>query len=212
MLRHGPAPANPEHRRIPIVEDAAQAIGAEDHGRRAGTMGAIGCFSFYPTKNLGAAGDAGMLVTSDAALNQRLRKLRVHGGATEFHHDEVGINSRLDALQAALLRVKLQHLDDWTEARRRRANSYTELIHEAKIADWATPPFVRPETRHIFHQYVIRTPGNARHHLESNIIANLLSVPLIQEYLPITRYKRGNESRRAARETSLVCSQATDEQ
>jgi dTDP-4-amino-4,6-dideoxygalactose transaminase len=210
-----------EHHRIPIVEDAAQAIGAEDHGRRAGTMGAIGCFSFYPTKNLGAAGDAGMLVTCDAALNQRLRKLRVHGGATEFHHDEVGINSRLDALQAALLRVKLQHLDDWSEARRRKANAYTELIHEAKIADWVTPPFVRPETRHIFHQYVIRTPGNAdviKHLAEHGIGSKVYyPVPLhLQKCFAYLGYKQGElpEAERAARETvALPCfPELTDEQ
>ena len=93
---------------IPLIEDAAQAIGAEDRGRRAGSMGRIGCFSFYPTKNLGGAGDGGMITTSDAALDERLRALRVHGGLTEYFHAEVGINSRLDSLQAALLRVKFR--------------------------------------------------------------------------------------------------------
>src|SRR6266850_360960 len=120
-------------RGIPIIEDAAQAIGAEDHGRRAGSMGAIGCLSFYPSKNLGGAGDGGMLVTSDPALAQRLRRLRVHGGKTEYHHDEVGINSRLDALQAAILRVKFKHLDEWSEARREKAALYTRLLKETDL-------------------------------------------------------------------------------
>src|SRR5258705_1290492 len=94
---------------VPVIEDAAQAIGAEDRGRRAGSMGQMGCFSFYPTKNLGGAGDGGMIVTSNQAFKERLRRLRIHGSPNEYQHDEVGINSRLDALQAAVLRVKLKH-------------------------------------------------------------------------------------------------------
>src|SRR6266403_1255320 len=117
-----------ERHGLPIVEDAAQAIGAEDNGRRAGSMGKLGCFSFYPTKNLGGAGDGGMLVTSDPALAKRLRRLRVHGGKTEYHHDEVGINSRLDALQAAILRIKFRYLDEWSDARRAKAAFYTKLL------------------------------------------------------------------------------------
>src|SRR5215203_4381658 len=100
-------------RGIPIVEDAAQAIGATDAGRRAGSMGTIGCFSFYPTKNLGGAGDGGILTTNDDELAQRLRRLRTHGGANEYEHSEVGINSRLDELQAAVLRIKFPSLDRW---------------------------------------------------------------------------------------------------
>ena len=148
-----------ERHGLPVVEDAAQAIGAEYHGRRAGSMGQTGCFSFYPTKNLGGAGDGGMLVTSDEALAERLRRLRVHGGATEYHHDEVGSNSRLDAIQAAILRVKLNYVDQWSEARRKKAAVYTELLQGADLAIEVAPPFVAPEARHIFHQYVIRIPG-----------------------------------------------------
>ena len=143
---------------LPVVEDAAQAIGAEDRGRRAGSMGQVGCISFYPTKNLGGAGDGGMLVANDEALAERLRRLRVHGGATEYHHDEVGINSRLDAIQAAILRVKLQHLDNWSEARREKAAVYTGLLHQADLAIEIVPPFISAEARHIFHQYVVRIP------------------------------------------------------
>jgi dTDP-4-amino-4,6-dideoxygalactose transaminase len=147
-----------ERHGIPIVEDAAQAIGATDHGRRAGSMGAIGCFSFYPTKNLGGAGDGGIVTTNDDQLDQRLRRLRAHGGMTEYEHAEVGINSRLDELQAAVLNVKLPHLDQWSDDRARVADVYTRLLGEADLSFAVTTPFVRPDCRHIFHQYVIRVP------------------------------------------------------
>ncbi|HYP02750.1 MAG TPA: DegT/DnrJ/EryC1/StrS family aminotransferase [Pyrinomonadaceae bacterium] len=145
---------------LPVVEDAAQAIGAEDAGRRAGSLGRVGCFSFYPTKNLGAAGDAGMLTTDDDALAERLRRLRVHGGATEYLHTEIGINSRLDALQAAVLRVKLPHLDGWSQGRRERAETYSLLLTNARLAFDVRVPFIRENTRHIFHQYVLRVPAH----------------------------------------------------
>ncbi len=150
---------------LPIVEDAAQAIGAElgqgqragglRDGRRAGSIGAIGCFSFFPTKNLGAFGDAGMCVSNDAALAERIRKLRVHGGHTKYLHDEVGGNFRLDALQAAVLLVKLDHLDRWTESRQANAVRYGQLIQAAGIEEFVTAPPAR-QGRHIFNQYVIR--------------------------------------------------------
>jgi dTDP-4-amino-4,6-dideoxygalactose transaminase len=147
-----------ERHGIPIIEDAAQAIGATDHGRRAGSMGAIGCFSFYPTKNLGGAGDGGIVTTNDDALAQRLRRLRAHGGMTEYEHVEVGINSRLDELQAAVLNVKLPHLDQWSDARARVAGVYTRLLDEADLSFAVTAPYLRRDCRHIFHQYVIRVP------------------------------------------------------
>lgn len=147
-----------EQHQLPLIEDAAQAIGAEDRGRRAGSMGRIGCFSFYPTKNLGAAGDAGMVTTNDEQLAARLRALRVHGGVTEYLHTEVGINSRLDALQAAVLRVKLPHLDDWSNARAERARRYSELLANANLPYQLSAPFIRTDGRHIFHQYVVRAP------------------------------------------------------
>ena len=108
-------------RGIPVIEDAAQSIGAEYHGRRAGTIGEIGCFSFYPTKNLGAFGEAGLVTTNDPDLAARLTALRVHGSKQRYFHDWVGINSRLDAIQAAVLQVKLRHLDRWTAARQAHA-------------------------------------------------------------------------------------------
>jgi dTDP-4-amino-4,6-dideoxygalactose transaminase len=150
-----------ERHHLAVVEDAAQAVGAEDRGRRAGSMGRVGCFSFYPTKNLGAAGEAGMLTTDDAAVAARLRRLRTHGGATEYQHEELGFNSRLDTLQAAVLRVKLPHLDSWSQARRERADTYARLLEEAGLAELVTPPFVREDARHIFHLYVIRVGARA---------------------------------------------------
>ena len=141
--------------RLPVVEDAAQAIGAEYHGRRAGTMGEVGCFSFFPSKNLGGAGDGGLLTTEDDELAGRLRVLRVHGGQPKYHHRVVGINSRLDALQAAVLGVKLRHLDAWTEGRRRNAARYDALFAAAAI-DGVVTPVARPGLRHIYNQYTIR--------------------------------------------------------
>jgi dTDP-4-amino-4,6-dideoxygalactose transaminase len=183
---------------IPIVEDAAQAIGAEDSGRRAGSMGAIGCFSFYPTKNLGGAGDGGMLTTSDEKLAQRLRQLRVHGAANEYYHAEVGINSRLDALQAAVLRVKLQHLDRWSAERLRIAERYTQLFAEAKLDFSVNTPFIRPEARHIFHQYVIRVPKRRDaviEHLAQKGIGTKVYYPVplhLQECFQDLGYKNGD--------------------
>ena len=139
-----------------VVEDAAQSIGARDyHGRSAGTIGDIGCFSFFPSKNLGAFGDAGMAVTNDDKLAERLRVLRVHGGKPKYHHKLIGGNFRLDALQAAVLRVKLQYLSLWTEARRRNARRYRELFVGAGLSQVILPQDV---PGHIYNQFVIRCP------------------------------------------------------
>ncbi len=195
---------------LPIIEDAAQAIGAEDAGRRAGSMGRIGCFSFYPSKNLGAAGEAGLLTTNDAALATRLRALRVHGGATEYMHEEVGFNSRLDAIQAAILRVKLPHLDNWSQARRAKAESYTLLLTNARLPFQLTPPFIRPNVRHIFHQYVVRVAAAHRDalmaHLRTHGVGTKVYYPVplhLQECFRYLGYKEGDcpETERAARET-----------
>jgi dTDP-4-amino-4,6-dideoxygalactose transaminase len=197
-------------RGLHVVEDAAQAIGALDRGRQAGSMGAVGCFSFYPTKNLGAAGEAGLMTTNDDALAARLRRLRVHGGETEYHHREVGLNSRLDTLQAAVLRVKLPHLDAWSQARRDRAATYTRLISEAGLGEFVTPPFVRPDARHIFHQYVVRVPSGRRdallEHLKANGVGTKVYYPVplhLQECFRGLGYRAGDfpESERAALET-----------
>jgi len=140
---------------LPVVEDAAQAVGAEFRGRRAGTMGLIGAFSFFPSKNLGGAGDGGMMTTGDDELAAKLRMLRVHGMEPKYYHQVVGINSRLDALQAAVLGVKLRHLDQWSEARRANAARYDRLFVEAGVEEIVLPK-VHADGRHIFNQYTIR--------------------------------------------------------
>jgi dTDP-4-amino-4,6-dideoxygalactose transaminase len=144
-----------------LVEDAAQAIGArDDTGRQAGTIGHIGCFSFFPSKNLGAFGDAGMVVTDDEHLAETLRVLRVHGSKPKYYHRMVGGNFRLDALQAAILGVKLQYLASWTEARRRHARSYRQLFEEVGGLEWLSLPEDAPG--HIYNQFVIRCPERDR--------------------------------------------------
>ncbi len=151
-----------ERWQLPIVEDAAQAIGAEYHGKRAGTLGAIACFSFYPTKNLGALGDAGMVVTSDPDWAEHMRCLRAHGMAPRYYHKYMGWNARLDALQAAMLRVKLSHLDRWTTARQQAALRYDAFIEEQHLAHFLQRPTVRPNRRHVFNQYVVRVARGQR--------------------------------------------------
>lgn len=151
-----------QRRGIPIIEDAAQAIGAEDRRRRSGSMGTIGCFSFYPSKNLGAAGDAGMLVTNDDEHAQRLRMLRVHGEGTKYHHETIGINSRLDALQAVVLRTKLKYLEGWNLERERRAQQYQLMFSDAGLSEVIEVPFVRSDVRHVYHQFVVRVRGGNR--------------------------------------------------
>lgn len=143
-------------RGIAVIEDAAQAIGARDsRGRQAGTVGAIGCFSFFPSKNLGAFGDGGMVVTNDADLADRLRVLRVHGSKPKYYHHVVGGNFRLDALQAAVLRVKLKYLDGWTAARRRNAARYRDLFKEEALRDGGVT-LPSDTAGHIYNQFVIR--------------------------------------------------------
>jgi dTDP-4-amino-4,6-dideoxygalactose transaminase len=152
-----------------VIEDAAQSIGSEYKGRRAGSIGAVGCFSFFPSKNLGAHGDGGMLTTTDAALAEKLAALRVHGSRRKYYHDWVGINSRLDALQAAVLRVKLRYLDDWSAARQRNADRYRALFGELDVP--VTVPQPAPyQTRHIYNQFVIR--GARRDDLQKYLSQN----------------------------------------
>jgi dTDP-4-amino-4,6-dideoxygalactose transaminase len=143
---------------IPIVEDAAQAVGAEFDGKRAGSLGTIGCFSFFPTKNLGAFGDAGAVTTNDDALAEKLIDFRVHGMRPKYFHKYVGGNFRIDALQAAILHVKLPHLDEWAEGRRRNAAMYNELLSGGQ----AILPVQLPRHKHVFNQYVIRVPQRDR--------------------------------------------------
>ena len=167
--------------RLAIVEDAAQAIGAADAtGRRAGSIGDIGCLSFFPTKNLGAFGDAGMCVANDPALAERLRILRVHGGEPKYYHAFIGGNFRLDELQAAVLLIKLRHLDDWTRARQENAAHYDALLAAAGLSDRVRPPVRSAGFRHIFNQYVIRTArrDELRKHLQARGVGTEIYYPL----------------------------------
>jgi dTDP-4-amino-4,6-dideoxygalactose transaminase len=195
---------------VPIIEDAAQAIGAQDATRGAGAMGEIGCFSFYPTKNLGGAGDGGMLSTNDDQIAARLRSLRVHGEASKYHHKEIGFNSRLDALQAAVLRVKLPRLDGWSNARARNAARYRELFADAGLLEEIDLPFEREGTRHIYNQYVVRVRDGRRdaliEHLKRAGVGTEIYYPVplhLQECFRYLGYCEGDfpESERAARET-----------
>jgi len=140
---------------LAVIEDAAQAIGAEDHDRRAGSMGLMGCFSFFPSKNLGGIGDGGMITTNDAPLAEKLEVLRNHGSQPKYYHQVVGGNFRLDALNAAVLRVKLKRLDSWTAKRQTNAQTYDRLFREFNLAGKVKTPAVKA-SRHVFNQYVIR--------------------------------------------------------
>jgi len=150
-----------------VVEDAAQAIGAEFDGRRAGSIGQIGCFSFYPTKNLGGAGDAGMVTANDDELAHKLALLRVHGMEPRYYHSMVGVNSRMDAFQAAILNIKMEHLDRWTAMRRENAERYTAMFVETGLNQFMVLPQELPHRRHVWNQYVVRVPDGRRDDLRS---------------------------------------------
>lgn len=156
---------------LAIVEDACQAIGAEFMGRRTGVLGAVGCFSFFPTKNLGGAGDGGMMTTDDPDLARRLRCLRVHGDIGQYEHIEVGMNSRLDALQAAVLRSKLKHLDTWSVARQHNAAAYAEGFRREGVLDSIVLPKVGPHRRHVYNQYCVRVRHGQRDELQKQLKA-----------------------------------------
>jgi dTDP-4-amino-4,6-dideoxygalactose transaminase len=188
-----------ERHNVPIIEDAAQALGAEYQGKRTGTLGAIGCFSFYPSKNLGAYGDAGMAVTSDPEWAGRMTCLRVHGMEPKYYHKYLGWNARLDALQAAMLRVKLPHLDRWTTARQEAARRYDRLIEEYHLGQFLGRPVVLPQRRHVFNQYVVRVALGQRdalvRHLKSHQIGCEIYYPVplhLQECLAYLGYAAGD--------------------
>ncbi|MBV9507344.1 MAG: DegT/DnrJ/EryC1/StrS family aminotransferase [Acidobacteriia bacterium] len=193
-------------RGIPVIEDAAQSIGSEYQGRRAGSMGLMGCFSFFPSKNLGAYGDAGMVTTNDPEIAARLRSLRVHGESTQYVHEQVGMNSRLDALQAAVLRVKFRYLDQWSARRQENASAYRGLL-----AHFAVPVTVGEtaayQSRHIYNQFVIRCPDRDRlkQHLERHGIGCAIYYPIplhLQKCFADLGYEAGDlpVSERAAAE------------
>lgn len=171
-----------ERHDVPIVEDAAQAIGAEYFGKRAGSLGALACFSFYPSKNLGGYGDGGMVVTSDPDWAAQIACLRNHGMEKRYHHELLGWNARLDALQAALLRVKLPYLDQWTKSRQAAASRYDGLIDEHHLGHFLKKPPVRPQRRHVFNQYVVRVAGGQRDSLVKHLKSEKIGCEI---YYPI---------------------------
>ena len=197
---------------LPVIEDAAQTIGArrsiDGVWRMAGEVATIGTFSFFPSKNLGGYGDGGMMVTQDEGLAARLKRLRMHGGAKEYFHDEVGFNSRLDALQAAVLSAKLPHLAQWSDKRRQNAKFY-----DAALADvpGVTTPYVEPANESIFNQYTIRVErrDDLRNQLKSRGIGNAIYYPLplhLQPCFAYLGYKEGTcpEAESAAREVLSI--------
>lgn len=192
-----------------VIEDAAQAIGSEySDGRRAGSIGDIGCFSFFPSKNLGAFGDAGMCIANDPELAEKLRILRVHGGKPKYYHALIGGNFRIDELQAAVLCIKLNHLDAWTEGRQRNAAFYDRAFVSAGLKDRVGLPVTTPGHRHIFNQYVIRVAerDRMRTHLSEWGIGTEIYYPVplhVQKCFAYLGGKDGDcpESERAARET-----------
>jgi dTDP-4-amino-4,6-dideoxygalactose transaminase len=193
-----------KERKLFIVEDAAQALGAEykpkvgSEGRRAGKIGDLGCFSFYPTKNLGAFGDAGMVVTDNPGLAEKVKLLRVHGSQPKYFHKAIGINSRLDTIQAAILLVKFKYLEKWTAERQRKAERYQELFENLPDSvNGFKLPTVQFQNRHIFHQYVIRVPerdGLRQFLTEEGIGTDIYyPVPLhLQECYSFLKYRRGD--------------------
>jgi dTDP-4-amino-4,6-dideoxygalactose transaminase len=181
---------------IPIIEDAAQSIGSEYNCKRAGSMGQIGCFSFFPSKNLGAYGDGGLVTTNNNALGDRLRALRVHGSFKKYYHKWVGVNSRLDALQAAILRVKFRYLDSWSEGRQRNAAHYRKVLAEMSVPVTAVSPAAY-QTRHIYNQFVIRCERRdaLQNHLKQRGIGSEVYYPLplhMQECFADLGYKQGD--------------------
>jgi dTDP-4-amino-4,6-dideoxygalactose transaminase len=201
-----------EKHNLIVMEDAAQAIGAEHRGRRAGSIGHYGCFSFFPSKNLGAAGDGGMIVTNDAQRAEKLRCLRGHGSKPKYYHKIVGGNFRLDAIQAAIVTAKLKHLDRWTAARQRNAKMYDQLFTEAELTASSTSSHLAiPKVvtdRHIFNQYVIRVSrrDELQGALKSDGVGTEIYYPVpmhLQECFAYLGYGAGafKESERAAKET-----------
>ncbi len=163
---------------LAVIEDAAQAIGSEYKGKKPGEMGTTACYSFFPTKNLGAYGDAGMVVTKDADTAERMRVIRVHGSKPKYHHHVLGYNSRLDEMQAAILNVKFPHLDAWSELRREKAETYTKLLKE-HAGDKVVTPFTEDYNYHVFHQYTIRVPkrDELQAFLKENGVSTMIYYP-----------------------------------
>jgi len=196
---------------IPVVEDAAQAIGASYKGRTLGGFGSFGCFSFFPSKNLGAFGDAGLITTRDSRLAARARLMRLHGMEPKYFHHVIGGNFRMDEMQAAVLRVKAPHLAAWTEARRVNAARYVRMFAEAGLNERVTLPIEPAGYRHIFNQFVIRTPDrdNLKRHLDARGIGNEIYYPVpfhLQPCFADLGYREGDfpNAERAAKESLAI--------
>jgi dTDP-4-amino-4,6-dideoxygalactose transaminase len=170
---------------VPLLEDAAQAIGARARGRAAGAAGAAGCFSFFPSKNLGAFGEGGLVTTNDASLAREVRLLRNHGMDPKYVHTRIGGNFRLQAIQAAVLRVKFGHLDAWTDARRRNADRYRDLVEEYGLGDQVVLPVEPAECRHIYNQFVIRS--TVRDELRAHLAASRVGTEI---YYPVPFHRQ----------------------
>jgi dTDP-4-amino-4,6-dideoxygalactose transaminase len=200
-----------EEFQLPIIEDAAQAIGASWHSRQAGSLGVAAAFSFYPTKNLSAYGDAGLVTTRDLEMAEHMRRLRNHGSPRRYFHEEIGWNCRLDAIQAAILRVKLPHIKKWNEQRRERAAAYDRFLAQAGLTSKRESPIKSLQTslqaHHVFHQYVIRTERreDLRKFLTERKIGTEIYYPIplhLQPCFAYLGYLEGDlpESEKAARE------------
>jgi dTDP-4-amino-4,6-dideoxygalactose transaminase len=196
---------------VPVIEDAAQAIGASYRSRPVGGIGAFGSFSFFPSKNLGAFGDAGLVTTNDDDLAKRARLLRTHGMEPKYYHHLVGANFRMDALQAAILRVKAPHLAGWTEGRRRNAARYRELFRESGLADAIKVPPEPADRLHIYNQFVIQTPERdaLKRHLDEQGIGNEIYYPVpfhLQPCFADLGYQRGDfpNAEKAANESLAI--------
>jgi dTDP-4-amino-4,6-dideoxygalactose transaminase len=200
-----------ERHKLIVIEDGAQAIGSEYKGRRAGSIGHLGAFSFFPSKNLGGFGDGGMVVTNDKALAERVNILSKHGSQPKYYHKFVGGNFRLDTLQAAVLRVKLKYLDDWTAGRQRNAATYRRLFAELGLESVVELPLEAPNMRHIYNQFVIRFPQRAAlmAHLKEHKIGHEIYYPVpmhLQECFADLGYKAGDfpRSEAAANESLAI--------
>lgn len=177
---------------IPVIEDACQAIGSEYKGKRAGSIGDLGCFSFFPTKNLGCYGDGGMIVTNNSEYGEYIKLLRVHGAKEKYKHIEIGYNSRLDEIQAAILRVKLEFLEEYSKSRYKNAHYYNELFKDVNVVI----PFEDKNCKHVYHQYVIKTEkrDQLQEFLKDNNIGTAIYYPVPVHLLPVYKnlgYKEG---------------------
>jgi dTDP-4-amino-4,6-dideoxygalactose transaminase len=208
MADMGPLMDAAAARGVAIVEDACQSIGAKYHGRQSGHWGLSACFSFFPSKNLGAFGDAGLATTNDASFARELRLMRSHGSERRYYHEKIGANFRLDALQAAVLRIKAPQLAAWTGARRANADIYRQLFAEAKLDSRVTLPVARDECFHIYNQFIVRAPrrDELRAFLQERRIGTEVYYPVpfhLQDCFKPLGYRQGDfpEAERAASET-----------